>query len=283
LVKNMKKTMTNKINNLVSSVALIAGLAVSPCAFALSSADVSKDLAGLTAQELPAKAAGLVAKVAAADKQDVAVAVVKAAIGLNPAGSVTIVSQVARENPTTAPAVAVTAVTLQHKRIGMIAKAAATAAPSEAAKIVAALIKEFPRDYGVIALAVSEGAPKARREILAVVADNVPALQPYIQATLANFSATDGSIPIQAILSQSYNQALASGVVMSAALSPGATKGSMYATTPFNSSGPTFSPPVLSGPVLGPPFTGSSNTVTTTYTTNSVTNEGSGPRVYSSP
>jgi hypothetical protein len=273
----MKKIMTNKINNLVSSVALIAGLAVSPCAFASSSsADVSKDLAGSTAQELPVKAAGLVTKASSADKQDVAVAVVKAAIGMNPAVAVAIVSDIVRENPATAPVVAVTAITLQHKRIGLITKAAAAAAPSQAAKIVAALIKEFPRDYGVIALAVSEGAPRAGREILAVVAEYVPALQPYIQATLANYASTDGNVPIQAILSQSYNQALASGVVMSMVPSSGAAKGATYAQTTSTASGaPTFSPPILSNPTLGPPFSGTSNTVVTTYTTNSITNQGS--------
>jgi hypothetical protein len=267
--------MTNKINNLVSSVALIAGLAVSPFAFASTAIDVSKDLAGATAQELPAKAAGLVAKAAATEKQEVATAVVKAAIELNPASVVSIVSAMSRENPSTAPVVAVNAVALQHKRIGMIAKAAAAAAPSEASKIAAALIKEFPRDYGVIALAVSEGAPKSGREILAVVADYVPALQPYIQATLASFAATDGNIPIQAILSQSYNQALASGVVMASVAPNSATRGATYSqTVPSTAGGVTFSPPVLAGPVLGPPFTGSSNTMVATYTTNNITNEG---------
>jgi len=276
----MNKIMTNKLNNLVSSATLIAGLAISPCLIASSSIDASKDLAGSTAQELPAKSAQLVAKAAASEKQEVATAVVKAAVELNPASVVSIVSAMSRENPSTAPVVAVTAVTLQHKRIGMIAKAAAAAAPSEASKIAAALIKEFPRDYGVIALAVSEGAPKSGREILAVIADYVPALQPYIQATLANFAATDGNVPIQAILSQSYNQALASGVVM-ATVAPSTRAGTYSQTSLSANGGVTFSPPVLSGPVLGPPFTGTSNTVTTTYTTNSITNEG--PTRYPNP
>jgi hypothetical protein len=282
LVKNINKIMTKKINNLVSSVALIAGLAVSPCVIASSSIDASKDLAGSTTQELPAKAAQLVAKASASEKQDVAAVVVKAAIELNPTSVVSIVSAMSRENPATAPVVAVNAVILQHKRIGMIAKAAAAAAPSEAAKIAAALIKEFPRDYGVIALAVSEGAPKSGREILAVVADYIPALQPYIQATLANFAATDGNVPIQAILSQSYNQALASGVVMATVAPNSSTRAGTYSqTSPSTSGGVTFSPPVLSGPVLGPPFTGNSNTMVTSYTTNSITNEG--PTRYPNP
>jgi len=260
---------------------LIAGLAISPCVIASSSIDASKELAGSTAQELPAKAAQLVTKASATEKQDVAAAVVKAAIELNPASVLSVVSAMSRENPATAPVVAVNAVTLQHKRIGIITRAAAAAAPSQASKIAAALIKEFPRDYGVIALAVSEGAPKSGREILAVVAEYVPALQPYIQATLANFAATDGNVPMQAILSQSYNQALASGIVLTATPNA-AVRGVTYsASSPSISGGAAFSPPVLSGPTLGPPFTGSSNTVATAYNTNNTTNEG--PTRYSNP
>ena len=280
----MKKIMTNKLNNLISSLALIAGLAVTPFLLASDTADVSKDLAGSTAQELPAKAAGLVAKASAADKQFLAAAVVKAAVGLNPSIVVAIVSSVARENPTTAPVAAVTAATLQHKRIGLIAKAAAVAAPSEAAKIVAALIKEFPRDYGIIALAAAEGAPKAGREILAAVADTVPSLQPYIQATMANFTAANGDVPIQAILSQSYNQAVASGVVMPPTLlSDSAAKASAYSqTTPIVSGVPTFSPPILSPPVLGAPFTSTNGVINYTNGSGTVSNEAAGTR-YATP
>ena len=197
--------MKTRMISLVTSVALIAGLAVVPAVLASSSADVAKALSGATALELPAKAASLVATAAAADKQDVAIAAVKAAIGLNPASAVAIVSAVSRDNPSTAPVAAVTAATLQHKQIGLIAEAAVAAAPSQAGKIVAALIKEFPKDYSLIAVAASEGAPAAGREILKAVADNVPALQPAIQGALAKFAANDSNIPVLAILSQSNN------------------------------------------------------------------------------
>lgn len=117
--------MKNNLISLVSRMTLIAGLAVSLPVLASNSADLNKALAGSSAVELPAKAADLVAKASAADKQKVAAAVVKAAVGVNPAAVVAIVSAVARENPSAASVTAVTATTLQHKRIGQIAKAAA--------------------------------------------------------------------------------------------------------------------------------------------------------------
>jgi hypothetical protein len=207
-------TMKTSIISMISGVALITGFALSPVALASDSTAVTKALAGSTAVELPAKAASLVANASGVNKQNVTVAVVKAAVGVNPSAAIAIVSAVAHENPATAPFAAVTAVTLQHQRIDKLTKAAAAAAPSEAAKIVAALIKEFPKDYGVIAVAAAEGAPSAGRDILAVVADYVPALQPAIQAVIAKFAAKDGNVPVQAILSQSYNQALTSGIAV---------------------------------------------------------------------
>jgi hypothetical protein len=283
--------MKNKIISLFSGAALFAGLAVSPAALALDSADVSKALAGSTALELPAKAADLVAKAAAADKQEAAAAVVKAAVGVNPAAAAAIVSAVAREYPAAAPAAAVTATTLQHRQIGLITKAAAAAAPAEAARIVAALIKEFPQDFGTIAIAADEGAPSAGQEIRAVVADSVPALQPSsIHGATANFAADNGNVPVQAILSQSDSQALSSNAVVStlvtpmllgpgydqtvisgtaastrvpapasAATAPASTVPALASTAPTTSAMPAFSPqpyspPALSAPVLGNPF-----------------------------
>ena len=230
---------------------MAAGLLVSPSAFASASDEVTKALAGSSVLERPAKAADLVAKASAATKQDMAVSVVKAAVGLNPSAAVAIVSAVVRENPSVAPVAAVTAATLQHNLLEVITKAAVEAAPSEAAKIVAALIKEFPKDYGVIAIAAADGSPSSGRAILAVVADYVPALQPSINGSTANFAANSGNVPVAAILSQSYNQALASGAVVST-------------TTPASLARPATTPavtiagsgvPSLSPPTLGPPYT----------------------------
>ena len=262
--------MKNIIIGVINSVALIAGMTVSPGALASNTADVNKVLAGSTALELPAKAADLVANAAVADKKDVTIAAVKAGVGVNPSAAVAIVSAVARKNPAMAPVAAVTAVTLQHKRIDLITKAAAVAAPSEAAKIVTALIKEFPNDYAVIAVAAAEGAPSAGREILAVVADYVPSLQPGIRRATAKFAANEGNVPVQAVLSQSYNQYLTSSTstsiqaatslgqyynqgLVSGVLPSAGTSATLALTTPGTTPPPSLSPPPRNPPVTPPP------------------------------
>jgi hypothetical protein len=296
--------MKTELMNMVGSVVLIAGLASSPAAWASNSPDVAKALAGSTALELPAKAANLVANASASDRQNVTASVIKTAVGINPAATVAIVSAVAGETPTVAPLAAVTAVTLQHKQLDRITKAAAVAASTEAPKIVAALIKEFPQDYGTIAISAAEGAPLAGREILAVVADYVPALQTSIQTATSHFSANDGNIPVQAILSQSFSQAVTSGAVVSSTVpttylsqAPVAANaaGTMRVQATLAQSTPAVTPtvpaatpsarlsaPKLSPPSFGPPFTipGSSPT---TYGMGSTMIEQPGGRNYSSP
>jgi hypothetical protein len=264
--------MKTRILGIISGVALIAGLTGSPAVLASDSPDVTKALAGSTALELPAKAASLVAKATAADQQNVAAAVVKAAIGVNPPAAVAIVAAVAHENPAAAPAAAVAAATLQPKRIDQIAKAAVAAAPSEAARIVAALIKEFPQDYGIIAMSADEGAPSAGREILAVVADYVPALQPSIQSATASFAANDGNVPVQAVLSQSYNQTLSSGAAVRTPV-----PAMLTVTTPATAGAPS-----VSDPTIGPPYTPVGTTINN-ISPGQITPQQPGGNNYSSP
>jgi hypothetical protein len=253
---DIKNYMKAKMISLISGVALVAGLAVSPAALASTSAEVTQALAGSTALDLPAKTAALVAQAAPADKQGVAIAAVKAAVKLNPSVASEIVSAVAKENSSLAPVVAVTAAKVQHKQIGLITKAAAAAAPSEAANIVAAMIKEFPSDYGVIAIAASKGAPDARKEILATLAKCVPGMEAIVQSLNAD-------VPVQVVV----NQAVAAGN-MPVAMAPQPTLPTVPAT------------PELSGPpTLGSPFqAGGTPTVYTTDTPVS-----SGGRHYAAP
>jgi hypothetical protein len=264
--------MKTRMINLILGCALGAGLMASRGAFASGSDEMTKALVGSTVLELPATAAGLVAKASAATKQSVAAAVVKAALGVNPSAAVAVVAAVAHENPGTAPVVAVTAATLQHKRIDLIAKAAVHAAPSEAAKIVGALIKEFPQDYGIIAIAAAEGAPSAGGEILAVVGDYVPALQPAIKGGVAaSFAANNGNVPVEAILAQSYNQALTSGAVARPAL-----------VSPTPTMPQASGVPSLSAPTQGPPYVPIVGPIIN-YGPNQITPQVPGGRTYSSP
>jgi predicted metal-dependent enzyme (double-stranded beta helix superfamily) len=248
--------MKIKTINLISGVALVAGLAVSPGAFASNSPDVTKALADSTALELPTRAANLVAIASPIDRQHVAVTVVKAAIGMNPNATVSIVSTMSFKNPSVAPTIAVTAATLQHKRIGLITKAAIAGAPSEVLKIVAALLKEFPQDYYAVAVAAAESAPASGREILLLVADSVPSLQYSIQSAIAGIAPNSAVVPVQAILSQNGG-----------------------------GSAPTVTTPVaptVSQPTLAPPFTTPTGVVPTVSISNT-SQRPPGTRPYPAP
>jgi len=188
--------------NLGAGVVLMAGLVVAPSTFAFDSAALTKSLVASPVSERTATAVDLVSKASAADKQAVAEAVVKSAIGLNPSAASDIVSAIAHQTPSVAPIAAVTAATLQPKQMAAITKAAVAAAPSEVANIVAALIKSSPKNYSVIADAAAEAAPSSSREILAAVAANVPNLQTLIQGAVAGYAASDVNLPVPMILNQ---------------------------------------------------------------------------------
>jgi len=267
--------MKTKLITLVGGVALLAGITVTPAVFASEFSDASKALSGSTVLELPAKAADLVAKTPVADQKRMAIAVIKAAVGLKPSAAVAVVSTVSRENPATAPVVALTAATLQHERINQIIKAAVAAAPSEASDIVAALLKGFPQDYGVIAVSAASGSPSSGRAILNVVADNVPALQDSIQAATVQFASTDGNLPVASILTQSYAQAVNTGAVTSPS-SPRISVAVAPAPTIAATGGVKISPPTL-----GPPFTPVPGTMS--IGVSDTQPQTPGGRIYSSP
>jgi hypothetical protein len=251
--------MKTKVQNLLSVLAVSGGLVAGQSALASQTPDFTKTLAGTSVMAMPAKAADLVSKSSTADKQNTAVAAVKAAIGLTPSAAAAIVSAVASENPTVAPAIAVAAATLQHKQLDLIAKAAVTAAPAQTTKIVAALIKQFPKDYNIIAVAAAAAAPSASREILAVVAEYVPSMQVAIQTAISGI-ALDGNVSVPAILSQGA----------SIAATPEAPQSLVNATSS------------LSPPTLGLPFTTVPVTVKT-ETPSQTTPESPGGRTYASP
>jgi hypothetical protein len=128
---------------------------------------------------------------------------------------------------------------------------------------------------------VAEGAPKAGKQILAVVADSVPALQPYLQAVTAKYSANDGNVPVQAILSQSYDQALASGALVPAIAGQPDRGQALAQTTPSSGGFSIFSSPIVSAPVVGPPFTSTNGA--TNFSSTIGTNEAPGGRTYAAP
>jgi len=242
---------------------------------------------------MPAKAASLVVKADVQQgRKNVTIAVVKAAVRLNPTAAVAVVGAISHADPEMASVAAVTAAMLQHKQLALIAKAAAEAASSQAGAIVSALIKEFPSSYALIAIAASEGAPQQGREILGVVADYVPALQASINSAVSSSPSgsaqaqgnvsgqvnavaaapsTSGlALPVQTILVQAVNQSSGIGGSRPASV---VSRSSQLSEPPATPAG---------GPVLGPPFT-PIPPVVITVTPSQTTPQTPGGRNYASP
>lgn len=179
------------------SLAVAVALAAAVNASATDSAASSPFLGVLTtatSAELPAKAASLVAKADAKEMKQTTIAVVKAAVGLNPAAAPVIVGSIAQSSPAMAATAAATAVTLVPNQAAVIARAAAAAAPTKAGAIVEALCRVLPTQYQSIANAVAEVVPGAGKEILTAIAMAVPALKDAVNQTLVSYDGKVSSV-----------------------------------------------------------------------------------------
>lgn len=193
--------------------------------------------------ELPAKAAELVAKADAKSLKQTTIDVVKAAVGLNPAGAPIIVGTIAHASPAMAATASATAVGLVPNQVLAIARAAAAACPTKAGEIVEAICRVLPADYQAVAMAVAEVVPGAGREILAGISTAIPQLKTTIDQTLASYQ---GSIPsVSTVLSQVAQTDTSAGLAALATGSPGASP---------SPAGVTPSPILPRGPSTGTPF-----------------------------
>ena len=160
-------------------VAFAVSLSISPL---LANQNAQSDsykitFAAVSALELPAKAAAIVYQ-AKDNQKAVAIAVMTAAIAVNPNSTVAVVAAISKSSPKMASVVATTAAKLQPKQIGQIAKAAAAAAPTEAEQVVIGLAKDQPKQYGLVISAVSQEIPRSAARINEAVYTEVPSLRP---------------------------------------------------------------------------------------------------------
>lgn len=144
-----------KLKNIAGVALTVAAISTFNLNAEVSPRAIEKSLSGVRAPELPAKAASLVAKAKGTDQEPTTVAVVKSAIGVNPASAAPVVGAIAHAAPKMASVAAATAVSLQPKQAAAIARAAASAAPTEAEKIAAAMTKESPTYGALISQTVS--------------------------------------------------------------------------------------------------------------------------------
>ena len=163
--------------------AIVAATVLGLSSLALNAGDkivvqnYTKSFQNVSAAELPATAAGVVARASAKEREATTEAVVKAAVGLNPASAPAIVGAIARTTPDMAATAARVAAALQPKQAGAIARAAAEAAPSMAGRIVEAVCKVVPSAFREVANAVAQVVPKANSEILDGVASALPSMK----------------------------------------------------------------------------------------------------------
>lgn len=122
---------------------------------------IGKAFSSLPRAEYAAKASELVTKAADADKQETAIAALKAAMAKAPAAAPAVVAAIAQIAPETAPAIAAAATKLSPNQADLIAKAAATAAPKQAAKIIMAVSEAAPNACGAVLLAVMKVVPES--------------------------------------------------------------------------------------------------------------------------
>ena len=153
--------------------------------------------------EVPAKAAELVSQAKAADRDAVAVEVVKLVVRAHPTMTVATVGLISARCPESAGTAAAAAAKLQPKQATLIAKAAAAAAPAQAGAIVQA-VGRVVSNRSEVALAVSEAAPDATLEILNSLKEIMPSLKASIDAVIASFN---GSVPSVAAVYYRVNSA----------------------------------------------------------------------------
>lgn len=208
---------------LITNVNVQAGETASPIQLVLS---------GVSATDMPAKAAQLVSQADATTIKQTTIDVVKAAINMNPAAVELIVGAIAKSNPEMAGTAAATAAGLLPSQVVAIARAAASAAPKQAKQIVEALCRALPSAYQKIANAVAQVVPGADKEILEGIAAAIPSLKNSINTVLANYNAGGKTASVDQALPEIAHSSPSTITLASAFMAP-----SMVSQPPFTPSG----------------------------------------------
>ncbi|MBI5387201.1 MAG: hypothetical protein HZA90_21235 [Verrucomicrobia bacterium] len=173
----------------MTSIVASVSLAASP-----NDNPFTQTLKSVPTAELPSRAALIVKKAKAKEREATTIAVVTAAVQLNSVATPMVVGAISKAVSEVAATAAATATGLQPKQAVAIAKAAAAAAPSQARKIVDAIGFQVPDARNAVALAVAEVASPA-----VAVSPLPPTIQPPyrpLTTTPTNVNnSTSGSVP----------------------------------------------------------------------------------------
>jgi len=136
--KKNKFDMKPKFSKLTLLAAVLAGVVCvseAKADLATQKKFVRTELASVKAAEFPAKAAQLVLKAAAKDRNDVAVSVIQCALEVYPAAVPTIVSSISAAVPEVSPAMVATIATKAPAQLAEVVKVATAVAPAYAKEI----------------------------------------------------------------------------------------------------------------------------------------------------
>jgi hypothetical protein len=153
--------------------ALLLALGVTANGLADSSQPINYKQAffGVSVLEMPAKAAELVSRAPAKDREVISATVVQQAATLKPTALPAVVGAIAKGSPEVAASAAAVGAAAQPKLAVAIAKAAAAAAPAKAVEIAQAVAKALPAQAREVALMVASVAPAEASAALAKLAN----------------------------------------------------------------------------------------------------------------
>jgi hypothetical protein len=189
---------------------------------------IKQAVANAPVAELAAQAAQLVTQATKADREEVAVVVVREVVSRKPATAAAVVGAVSKVAPELSATVAAEAAKLSESQAPEIARAATTAAPAHAEKIAAAVAKVAPASSLKIARRAVATTPEQASKIVEAIIAAVPSSRASI--------ASDTAITALARVSQSSaSETGGSGVISSR---PGTISGLPAPNLPPESVGP---------------------------------------------
>ena len=150
--------------------------------------------------QLARETARLVAAEKAGARVAAAADAVTAAVTVSAPATPLVVGSVAKSSPETAATAAATAVKLQPKMASAITKAAVSAAPSEMEAIVRAMCQASPASFEKIGVAASQATSSTSGKIIPAITTAVPALQPLVARSQADFAAAKRTASLALVL-----------------------------------------------------------------------------------
>ena len=233
-------------------------------------------LRGVRVTEIARETARLVAAEKSESRVSAAADAVTAAVSISAPSAPAVVGSVAKSAPETAAIAASTAAKLQPKLAGTISKAAVSAAPSELAAIVGAMCQAQPTAFYAVGIGAAEAAPRSSGKILPTITAAVPALQPLVARSQADFVAAKRPASLALVLKHTEN------LLAALARDTKETSESLLASQTSATMSTKLASAAMMAPVLLPPFVPGGGTPGEIGTAGTDVTPPSG-RVYSSP